>query len=227
MPKTRSSIPDTFDQLLAALGDIDPRRVRLKPPPGRATVADVVRLNDRYGRLYELVDGTLVEKVMGFPESNLATYIVRALGNYLDEHDIGELVGADGMMQIFPNFVRMPDVAFLSRERLPGGRTPTEQVPLIVPDLAVEVISPSNTRGEMRRKLREYFLAGVRVVWFVDHRARTVTVYTAPDVAETLREADTLDGGDVLPGFRLPLAKLFARVSQEPAKKDKRRKPRK
>ena len=88
---------------------------------------------------------------MGLPESNLATYIIRALGNYLDSHDIGELVGSDGMMQIFPDFVRMPDVAFISRDRLPGGRIPTEQVPQIVPDLAVEVISPSNTPAEMRR----------------------------------------------------------------------------
>jgi Uma2 family endonuclease len=227
MPKTTTRVPDTFGQLLAELGHIDPGRVRLNPPPGRATVADVVRLNDRYGRLYELVDGTLVEKVMGFPESNLATYIIRALGNYLDDNDIGELVGADGMMQIFPNFVRMPDVAFLSFDRLPGGRTPTEQVPHVVPDLAVEVISPANTPGEMRRKLKEYFLAGVRAVWFVYPRDRSVAVYTAPDKSAILKEADTIDGGDILPGFHLPLAKLFARVPKAAPKKNGRRRPRK
>jgi Uma2 family endonuclease len=226
MPKTRSRIPDTFDELLAALGDIDPRRVRLKPPPGRGTVADVVRLNDRYGRLYELVDGTLVEKVMGFPESNLGLEVVYHLRGYLELHPIGELVGADGMMQIFPNFVRMPDVAFIGRDRLPGGRTPTEQVPQIVPDLAVEVISSGNTKGEMRRKLKEYFLAGVRVVWFVRLADRSVTVYSAPDVTETLRETDTLSGGDVLPGFRLPLAKLFARLTPPPTKRNGKKKPR-
>ncbi|MBO0700947.1 MAG: Uma2 family endonuclease, partial [Zavarzinella sp.] len=90
----------------------------------------------------------------------------------------------------------------------------------------VEVISPGNTRGEMNRKLKEYFLAGVRLVWFVNRMDRTVTVYTAPDVSETLSERETLDGGDVLPGFRLALAKLFERVPQESAKKKGKKKPR-
>jgi Uma2 family endonuclease len=227
MLKTKTRTPDTFDQLLADLGDIHPRRVRLNPPPGRATVADVVRLNDRDGRLYELVNGTLVEKVMGFSESNLATYLIRAVGNYLDEHDIGELVGADGMMQIFPNLVRIPDVAFISSSRLPGGNVPTDQVPRIVPDLAVEVLSPGNTKREMTRKLEEYFRAGVRVVWFVNLNHRTVTVYTSPDAAELLGETDTLDGGEVLPGFRLSLTRLFERVPRQSAKKNGKKRPRK
>jgi Uma2 family endonuclease len=226
MLTTKRQVPDTFDQLLAELGDIDPKRVRLAPPPGRAKVTDVVRLNDRYGRLYELVDGTLVEKVMGFPDSSLATYLIREIGKYLDHHDIGELVGADGMMQIFPNLVRIPDVAFISRQRLPGGVLPTAQVPAIVPDLAVEVISPGNTKREMERKLNEYFRAGVSVVWFVYRLNRTVAVYTAPDVAEVLSETDTLDGKNVLPGFRLSLAKLFGRVPREPARKNGKKKPR-
>jgi Uma2 family endonuclease len=223
MLKTKPSIPDTIDQLLSALGDIHPSRVRLDPLPGRATVADVVRLNDRYGRLFELVDGTLVEKVMGAPESHVALELAYQLRRFLETHPIGELLGADGMMQIFPNFVRMPDVAFISRDRLPDGKAPTEQVPEIVPDLAVEVLSPGNTRGEMQRKLKEYFLAGVQLVWFVNRIDRTVTVYTARDTSETLRERDTLDGGDVLPGFRLPLVKLFERVPRGPAKKGKKK----
>jgi len=227
MLKTRHQIPDTFDQLLANLGDIDPRRVRLNPPPGRAKVMDVVRLHDRYGRLYELVDGTLVEKVMDFPESNLALELAYYLRHFLASHPVGELVGADGMMQIFPKFVRIPDVAFISHQRLPGGKPPTDQVPLVVPDLAVEVISPANTKREMERKLNEYFRAGVRVVWFVYRSERTVWVYTSPDAVVTLGESETLDGGDVLPGFRLSLAKLFERVPREPAKKNGKKKQRK
>jgi Uma2 family endonuclease len=223
MLKTKPRVPDTIDQLLAALGDIHPSRVRLDPPPGRATVADVVRLNDRHGRLYELVDGTLVEKIMGFPESLLAAYLIRIVGKYLDQNDLGELVGADGMMQIFPNFVRMPDVAFISKERLPGGQSPTEPAPEIVPDLAVEVLSPGNTRKEMNRKLKEYFSAGVRVVWFVNRTDRTITVYRAPEVMQVFGEKDTLDGGEVLPGFRLPVTNLFERVPREPPKKNGRK----
>jgi Uma2 family endonuclease len=223
MLKTKSRIPETFDQLLAALGGIHPSRVRLDPPPGRATVADVVRVNDHHDRLCELVDGTLVEKAMGFLESSLGAELIYRLGQFLEAEPLGEVVGADGMMQISPNLVRIPDVAFISNERFSGGRLPTEQVPEIVPDLAVEVLSPSNTPGEMERKLVEYFRAGVRLVWFVNRIDRTVNVYTAPDVSQTLGERDTLDGGDVLPGFRLGLAKLFRKMPQEPTKKGKKK----
>jgi Uma2 family endonuclease len=226
MLKTKPRIPETFDQLLAALGGIHPSRVRLDPPPGRAKVADVVRLNDHHDRLYELVDGTLVEKAMEFLESSLGAELIYRLHEFLEVKPLGEVVGADGMMQISPNLLRIPDVAFVSTERFPGGRLPTEQVPEIVPDLAVEVLSPSNTAGEMRRKLEEYFRAGVRLVWFVDRIDRTVTVYTAPNASETLGEGDTLDGGAVLPGFGLPLTKLFRKLPQEATKKKDKKKPR-
>jgi Uma2 family endonuclease len=67
-----------------------------------------------------------------------------------------------------------------------------------------------NTRNEMNRKLREYFQAGVRLVWYVDPDSPTVRTFTSPDAVIELREGDTLDGGDVLPGFTLPLTKHFA-----------------
>jgi hypothetical protein len=82
----------------------------------------------------------------------------------------------------------------------------------LVPDLAVEVLSPSNTEAEMARKRQEYFAAGVRLVWMVDPDARTVTVYTAPDQSTVLGEVDTLSGDPVLPGFTLPLRDLFAEL---------------
>jgi Uma2 family endonuclease len=80
----------------------------------------------------------------------------------------------------------------------------------VVPDLAVEVLSKSNSPREMARKRDEYFRAGVRLVWEIDPRTRTVRVYTAVDLFEVLTVADTLTGGDVLLGFTLPLADLFA-----------------
>jgi Uma2 family endonuclease len=76
----------------------------------------------------------------------------------------------------------------------------------------VEVLSKGNTPTEMQRKLKDYFLAGVRLVWFVDPKRRTVEVFTAPDQSRVLREDQTLDGGDVLPGLALPLRQVFARV---------------
>jgi Uma2 family endonuclease len=87
----------------------------------------------------------------------------------------------------------------------------------------VEVLSKGNTPKEIQRKLKEYFLAGTRLVWVVDPRQRHVRVYTAPDRFVVLTEADTLDGGDVLPGFQLPLRELFALVPQSPKKPGKGR----
>src|SRR5262249_4619110 len=89
---------------------------------------------------------------------------------------------------------------------------PSEPMPDLAPNLAVEVLSKNNTKEEMERKLKEYFLTGVELVWFVDPVKRRVQVYTSPDESRVLGEGDELDGGDVLPGFKLRLRKLFARV---------------
>jgi Uma2 family endonuclease len=89
---------------------------------------------------------------------------------------------------------------------------PDEALPDLAPDLAVEILSESNTVGEMERKVRDYFFAGTRLVWYIDPRRRSVRVYTNPDQCVELGERQTLDGGAVLPGFSLPLAQLFARL---------------
>jgi Uma2 family endonuclease len=82
----------------------------------------------------------------------------------------------------------------------------------IAPHLAVEVLSPHNTKAEMNRKLVEYFDRGVQLVWYVDPRTRTVAVYTSPRRPKTLSESQTLDGGTVLPGFSVPVAQIFAEL---------------
>jgi Uma2 family endonuclease len=84
----------------------------------------------------------------------------------------------------------------------------------VAPDLAVEVLSEGNTEAEMERKLREYFDAGVLLVWYVDPEARTVRVYTSPGEARLLGEEDTLDGGSVLPGFRLSIRGWFEEAGE-------------
>jgi Uma2 family endonuclease len=119
------------------------------------------------------------------------------------------------MMRLLGQFVRMPDVSFVSWSRLPGGKIPREPIPDLVPDLAVEVLSEGNTPEEMERKLKEYFLAGVRLVWFVDPERRAVEEFTAPDESRVLSEKDFLVGGDVLPGFLFAVRELFGRVPQE------------
>ena len=211
---------DTLDDLLVSLGGVSPRRVLFDPPPGSATVKDVIRHRDGpRRRLVELVDGTLVEKVMGFRESLVGQKLGRALGLFAeDTHHLGVVSGEAGTLKLLGGLVRIPDVAFIAWDRFPNGRVPEAKVPEVVPNLAVEVLSRGNTPAEMERKLKEYFLAGVDLVWFVNVEARSVRVFTSPDELALLSEADTLTGGAVLPGFAVPVADLFAALPPEPAK---------
>lgn len=117
-------------------------------------------------------------------------------------------------MRLFAGLVRIPDVAFISWARLPGGTVPEEPVPELVPDLVVEVLSRTNTPGEMRRKRQEYFQAGAVLVWMVDPDRRTVTVFTSPTDFAEHAERDSIDGGTVLPGFTLSLAEFFQELDR-------------
>ena len=186
------------------------------PSPGTATVQDVLNLDNRRDRLCELIDGILVEKTMGWFESFVAMRIVQFLNNHLERQPLGVASGPDGMMQLFPNQVRIPDVAFVSWESLPGSQIPREPVPNLVPDLAVDVLSAGNTPQEMERKLREYFEAGVQLVWYVDTQTRTVTAYSGVDESVDLDEDDTLEGEPVLPGFQVSIRRLFESPGQPP-----------
>jgi hypothetical protein len=147
----------TFADLLEELGGISPSRVRFRPAPGHATEKDVVRIEASENRLFELVDGVLVEKAMGATQALLAGYIVHFFWEYLRSHDLGVALGADGMIRLRTRLVRIPDVSFISRDQIPGA-----------------------------------------------------DVYTSPTDCRHLRPTQTLDGGDVLPGFKLSLKELFA-----------------
>jgi Uma2 family endonuclease len=205
----------TLADLLHELGDIDPARVRLHPPPGTATEQDVLAIQTHEDRLYELVEYVLVEKIMGFRESWLASFLIHALLSFVRPHRLGLVTAPDGMVRLASGLVRMPDVAFISWDRLPGRRMPTEAIPGLAPNLAVEVLSEGNTPGEMARKRREYFAAGVQLVWLVDPRTRTVEVFTAPEQSVLLHTDHTLDGGSVLPGFVLSVHELFAELDSQ------------
>ena len=209
---TATAALDTLADLLEHLGGISPKRVRFRPAPGTATEKDVLAIHDREGRLYELVDGVLVEKAMGFSESLLAGALIEILRGFVRLRNLGLVTAPDGTMRLAPGLVRIPDVAFISWDRLPNRRVPTEPIPDLAPDLAVEVLSAGNTPGEMARKRQDYFAAGVQVVWQVDPNTRTVEVFTAPEQFTVLHEAQTLEGGTVLPGFTLPLRELFGEL---------------
>jgi Uma2 family endonuclease len=218
----------TVADLYRRFGPIAFERIRHDPPPGYGTVADVDWLNNHEDRLYELVDGILVEKTVGLEESVIAGDILTLLNNFVKPRRLGRVAGEAGTIQLDVNLVRIPDVAFFSLDRLPGGELPDEPIPLLVPDLAVEVISRSNTRKEMDEKLKEYFEKGVGLVWLVRPKSRVVDVYTAPDHFTRLTASMRLDGGDILPGFSVPVGELFAmpkRPSDKEKEKEKRNGP--
>ncbi len=200
--------------VLEHLGGVPLERIRAFPPLGTATEKDVLESKSRYNRVCELIDGALVEKAMGSFKSMLAAVLIGYLGAHMREHDAGIVLDGSGPLKILPTQVRVPDVSMIRWERFPGGKLPEEPIPEVAPDLAVEVLSPSNTDKEMRQKLRDYFQSGVRLVWYIDPETRTAEIFLAPEQRTVINEQGVLDGGDVLPGFQVTLGDLFARADR-------------
>jgi Uma2 family endonuclease len=203
--------PRSVADLLHRLGNIPAHRVRLDPPPGTATEKDVLRLLDASDKvLCELVEGVLVAKPMGANESEIAAFLLFFVLGFVRRHKLGIVLGSDAPFGLAAGLLRFPDVSFVSWDRLPGRKRTGKPILTVAPDLAVEVLSKSNTKAEMARKLRDYFRAGTRLVWIIDPKSKTVHVHTSPEDSFVLQQNQTLDGGAVLPGFRLVLRELFA-----------------
>lgn len=200
--------PSRVAELLARLA-VPAERVLLDPAPGTATEEDVVRQ-----KMCELIDGTLVEKGMGYYESRLGIILAYYFERYLETNPIGFTLDSSGMIRVSAAQVRLPDVSFFLWTHFPNRKMPAEQILDVVPDVAVEILSPSNTKKEMERKRHEYFDGGSKLVWEVDPVQRAVTVYTSPEKFTTLDENGILDGGEVLPGFALSIRDWFARAGQ-------------
>lgn len=172
------------------------------------TIEEFERLPDDGWRA-ELVRGHVVRELpAGFEHAGIGVRIATALHAFVQERALGEVVGADAGFVLFgePPTVRAPDVAFVAEDRLTFD--PKRFAPL-APDLAVEVVSPSDTVSEVHEEVMDYLDAGTRVVWVVDPGSRSVTVYRSRDEIRLLTGDEDLDAEPVLPGFRLKLSKLF------------------
>lgn len=166
----------------------------------------IVALPENAERLLELIDGEISEVVSNNISSIIAAYICAVITVFVRQHKLGYVSGADGGYQIGTERY-IPDCAFISKARFP---TPTmESYVSIPPDLAVEVLSPSNTPDEMTIKVDNYLRAGV-VVWVVSPEAQRVVVHSPENAPKIYNLTDTLDGGSVLPGFTLPVRDIFA-----------------
>ncbi len=178
----------------------------------RVTAEDLWRLGGGDVRR-ELVDGEIVEMTPAAPLHGwISGRIYRLLAAHVERHGGGEvLVGDVGFVLTLPEDperVRAPDVCFVSAARLPGGPLP-DRFLSGPPNLAVEVLSPSDNPVDVQQKVRDYLEAGGRLVWVVAPKAKTLTVYRPDGSARLLRERDFLEGEDVLPGLRVPLSEVF------------------
>jgi Uma2 family endonuclease len=165
------------------------------------------------GDLYEIIDG---QKIYPPPPSVLGCWIASqlsvSLGRYGTQGNLGRTF-CFGLLHLpLPeDRNRRPDVAFVSYDRWAKGRPLPEDDNAwdVLPNLVVEVVSPTDLAEDLQEKVGEYFRAGVTLVWVVYPRARQVQVYESLSSIRGLSRADELDGGTVLPGFRLPLTELF------------------
>jgi Uma2 family endonuclease len=203
---------ERIDELLHSLGDVPASRVRWRPFPTTAVEKDIEEVRAKSGRLCELVDGVLVEKPMGYFESDLACILIEVLRAFVRKYKIGFVLGESGMVRTVASQIRMPDVSFYRWERFPDRTRPAGPTLPFAPDLAVEILSPTNTVREMARKRWEYFESGSQLVWEVEPVLRVVHVYSSPTNFVAVDEHGTLEGGSVLPEFTLPVRDWFGEL---------------
>lgn len=169
-------------------------------------VEEYAQLPDDPRYLDELSQGRLVrEPRPGARHGRVAMTIANALREYVDARDLGSVEMECGY-QLGPAIVRGPDISFISTARLPA-EVPTGFWPF-APDLAIEIVSPSNTTSEMEIKVLEYLDAGTRMVWVVDPQTRTARIYVGNE-ARIIREHEELYGGEAIPGFSIRLSSVL------------------
>ncbi|MGH2584671.1 MAG: Uma2 family endonuclease [Dehalococcoidia bacterium] len=186
------------------------------PDPELMTAEDLLRLPED-GNRYELSRGTLIVlSLASYWSSMAAAAIASKVGTFVRDHRLGVVAGADGgmLLERDPDTLRAPAVSFARRDRIPvdlkrGGFI------CVAPDLAIEVLSPSDRMVEVNRTIRDYFLAGTRLVWVIDPDDRSALVYHADRPVEIVGPDGTIDGENVLPGFSLLLAELWSELDDE------------
>lgn len=174
------------------------------------TAEDLWALGDD-GHRYDLIQGELHRMApAGGQHGEIGMELARRIANHVVERRLGKTYGADTgfVLRRNPDTVLSPDVAFIRIARLPPAEQRVGFLSL-APDLAVEVVSPSDRPHALGEKVRIYLSAGVQMVWVVEPRPRTVVIHAQSQPPRVLSGEDDLDGGNVLPGFQLPVAEIF------------------
>jgi Uma2 family endonuclease len=180
--------------------------------PGLMTVEDLWKLPDDNLR-HELVRGELrTGPLAGFEHGIISSAVGALLFEYTRSPKLGKVVIAAGFISARePDTVRVPDLGFVSQLRLDQIGIPKQFFPG-APDLAVEVVSPSDTLEELEEKVDDFFAAGTQLVWVVNPRRRSVTVHRPGPRVSILKEPDQLTGEDVVPGFACTVSELFIKA---------------
>ena len=208
--------PTISAELHRAIGEVPLERIRMVPFPGTATEDDYLELVNQ-DIACELVNGVIVEKPMAYPESLIAAYVIIMIGQHVLTHQLGVLSGERGSIRFAAGAMREPDLTFTAWSRFSNSQVPRDAISKIVPNLCVEVLSPSNTRLEMVLKRELYFKTNVELVWMIDPDSETIDVYTSESKFTTLTTHDTLDGGTVLPGFSIAVRDIFHAWNNPPS----------
>jgi Uma2 family endonuclease len=202
----RGRRPRKLSDWLDQFGNIPADRIRMVPPPGTATEADAIRVNYE-DHSCELIDGTIVEVPVASRQDIFATMLASILIQFVRPRGLGLVAGPRVLYRMVGGNLREPDVGFTAIARVPIPY-PDDAGPC--PDLCVEILSPSNTRSELLRKRSEYFASGCRLVWEIEPRSGTVEIFTEAQTGTILPTDSILSGGDVLPGFAIPVVELLS-----------------
>lgn len=181
--------------------------------PTKLTAADLLAMPDE--KNYELIDGQLEAKKVGFDSCWIAMRLAMFLGIHCEKWRLGWVLGPDAGYQCFPpdsQRVRRADVSFISLEKIPLDHPEMGYIP-VPPDLAVEVVSPHDLAEEVNSKVSEYLEAGVRLVWVIYPSTGQVLVYTSTG-GKILSSQDELSGEDVIPEFRLKISELLRKPGE-------------
>jgi Uma2 family endonuclease len=174
------------------------------------TIEDLAALPDD-GHVYELIDGVLMKRApVGGRQGAIGSRVAGYVGSFVEEHGLG-LVFSSSTIFVFgrnPDTGLRPDVSFLRSDRIPTGEA-FERPPEVVPDFVAELVNPNDRADELEEKIAIYLQAGVPLLWVIWQHRRVVWVYATARPLHELSESDDLDGGEVLPGFRVAVADLF------------------
>jgi Uma2 family endonuclease len=194
----------------AFLSALRQRRTSMTTTLQRSTASELFGMPDD-GFRYELVKGELRKmSPSGWEHGVIVVNVTVLLAPYVKANKLGVCSGAETGFKIAsdPDTVRAPDLAFVSQDRIPEGGVPKKFWPG-APDLAVEVLSPGDTRAEVDEKVKDWLQAGARAVWVINPKRRSVSVYSPATDVTRLSEGDELEGGEVVPGFRCKVSEIF------------------